>query len=54
VSCFALSRSLCEEGPNFSLISFIKRCGEERRKRTTEEGEKGGERRWGVRLVGDE
>lgn len=39
VSSFALSRSLCEEGPNFSLISFIKRCGEERRKRRGGEGE---------------
>lgn len=54
VSSFALSCFLCEEGPNFSLISFIKRCGEERRKRRRGEGEKGEKRGWGVRLVSDE
>lgn len=39
VSSFALSRSPFKEGPNFSLISFIKRCGEKRRKRRRREGE---------------
>lgn len=47
-----LSQSLLppsmKRGPP-SLISFIKRCGEQR-----EEGEMGGERRWGVSLVSDE
>ena len=54
VSCFALSRSLYEERPNFSLISFIKRCGEERRKRRRGEGKTGEKRRWGFRLESDE
>lgn len=48
VSSFALSHSPCEEGPNFSLISFIKRCGEKKRK----EEEKGGEGREKGRLGG--
>lgn len=30
-----------KEGPNFSLISFIKRCREKRRKRRRRDGEKG-------------
>lgn len=47
VSSFALSRPPCEEGPNFSLISFIKRCGEKRRKRRSGEGETGEKRGWG-------
>lgn len=47
VSSFARSHSLCEEGPNFSLISFIKRCREERRKRRQGEGETGGKSGWG-------
>lgn len=50
VSSFALSRFLCEEGPNFSLISFIKRCGEERRKRRRGEGEKGEKKRLGGQI----
>lgn len=33
VSSCGPTHYLCEEGPNFSLISFIKRCGEEWRKR---------------------
>lgn len=44
VSSFACSHSLREEGPNFSLISFIKRCREERRKRRWGEGETGGKK----------
>lgn len=39
VSSFALSWPPFKEGPNFSLISFIKRCGEKRRKRRRREGE---------------
>lgn len=36
----------CEEGPNFSLISFIKRCREKRRKRRIRNGE------WGEKRLG--
>lgn len=42
VSSSAVSHSPCEEGPNFSLISFIKRCGEKKRKRRRREGGRGG------------
>lgn len=56
VSSYALSHSPCEEGPNFSLISFIKRCGEKERKRRRGEGrrekkEAGGSDRWVMNRV---
>lgn len=47
VSSFALSHSPCEEGPNFSLISFIKRCGEKKRKRRRREGRGEKKEGWG-------